>query len=100
MRFEVSFRRSDQQIAVKMHTDKTCFNTTFSSVQPATVVRELEPYTGAYTVTPMATAQTLKTAQKRMTQDFTIREIPYYTTSNPQQGVTVYIGSEVDIYGG
>ena len=99
MRFEVSFRKSDQRIAVKMHANETCFNTMFSSVQPATVVRELDPYTGAYAVTPMATAQTLKTAQKRMIQDLTIREIPYYETSNPQKGETVYIGTEVEIYG-
>lgn len=100
MRFEVSFAGSDQRIAVKMHTDDTRFDAAFSSVQLAAVVQELEPYTGEYAVTPAVTAQTIHTAQKRMTQDMIIREIPYYATSNPQKGETVYIGSEVEIYGG
>lgn len=99
MRFEVSFRRSDQRIAVQMQTDEQRFDAAFSSFQQATDVMELEPYTGAYEVTPTVTAQTLPTAQKRMTQDMTIRGIPYFATSNDKMGETVYIGTEVEIYG-
>lgn len=88
MQFDVIFSATDQR-----------FDAVFASVQPATSIQELDPYAGAYTVTPKVTAQTLPTAQKRMTQDMTIKAIPYYATSNPQRGETVYIGSEVDIYG-
>ena len=99
MRFDVSFRTSDQRFAVQMQADDRRFDAAFASVQPATAIRELEPYAGEYTVTPKVTAQVLPTAQKRMQEDVTIREIPYYATSNPQRGETVYIGLEVEIYG-
>ena len=53
---------------------------------------DADPYTGAYEVTPKPTAQSLKTAQKLMTDDLTIQAIPYYEVSNLQKGKTVIIG--------
>lgn len=53
------------------------------------------PYTGDYTVTPLAHEQTvLRTKGKAMTDDVTVLEVPYYEISNPT-GDTVYIASEV-----
>lgn len=58
-----------------------------------------QPYTGDYTVTPKAHAQTvLPTKRKVMSEDVTVLEIPYWETSNPN-GKTVYIAEEVEIYG-
>lgn len=99
MRFDMSFAGRDQRIDVQLHADDQHFDAAFSSFQQATNVMELEPYTGEYAVTPAVEAQTLHTAQKRMQEDLIIREIPYYATSNPQKGETVYIGTEVEIYG-
>ena len=54
------------------------------------------PYTGEYTVTPLAaSAVILETEGLRMTDDVTVRKIPYYETSNPGGGYTAYIASEV-----
>lgn len=49
-------------------------------------------YTGAYHVKPSQDEQTLHTAQKVMTGDVTVEEIPYYETTNESGGYTVIIG--------
>ena len=53
-----------------------------------------EVYGGPYDVTPMTSQQTLQTAQKMMTDDVTILEIPYFETSNVT-GTTVYIAERI-----
>lgn len=50
-----------------------------------------ETYHGAYEVIPDTEVHVLPTADKVMEGDVTVREIPYYETSNVQ-GTTVYIG--------
>ena len=54
-----------------------------------------ETFDGEYVVTPKVMAQTMPTKQKMMRDDVTIREIPFFETSNTSGGNTVYIGSEV-----
>lgn len=52
-----------------------------------------DTYTGEYTVTPLAFEQTiLETAGKAMLDDVTVLEIPYYRSSNPDGGDTIFIG--------
>ena len=51
-----------------------------------------EQYTGEYTIIPMVKNQTLKTQNKRMLLDVEILAIPYYETSNAQNGKTIIIG--------
>lgn len=49
---------------------------------------------GAYDITPKPfESQTFETKGKRMTDDVTVRAIPYYETSNVS-GITIYIGGE------
>lgn len=55
--------------------------------------REAEIYTGEYTVTPKPwEEQVLPTADKLMTGDVTVFEIPYAQVTNIQGGYTVTIG--------
>lgn len=54
------------------------------------------PYTGDYVVTPKITQQVLPTAQKTMTDDVTVRQIPRYDVSNAAGGVTINIGRTLD----
>lgn len=50
-------------------------------------------YDGPYEVIPQKDIdQVLETSGKRMLKDVTVSEIPYWKTSNPQGGKTVYIG--------
>ncbi len=53
-------------------------------------------YEGEYIVIPEVVSQTLETKDKRMTDDVLVREIPYYETSNPQNGLTVFIANSID----
>lgn len=52
-------------------------------------------YDGNYEAVPNAfNTQTLPTANKLLTQDIVVKKVPYYETSNIQQGITVYIAGE------
>ena len=52
-------------------------------------------YEGEYEVTPSSSQQVLETKHKLMADDVTVREIPYYQTSNESGGYTIYIGGSV-----
>ena len=52
-------------------------------------------YTDSYEVTPKTTEQVLQTKDKHLTDDVTIKSIPFFEVSNTAGGSTVYIGSEV-----
>ena len=52
-------------------------------------------YVGDYEVTPKINEQSLQTKDKHLTENVTIKSIPYFETSNTSGGNTVYIGSEV-----
>ena len=69
-------------------------NTVSGSINRA--VREYATvYEGPYLVTPKPyIEQILETANKHLTEDVRVLEIPYYETSN-LTGTTVYIGNEV-----
>ena len=56
--------------------------------------RDREPYIGEYEATPSRHEQTFATAGKSMQEDFTVFEIPYYTTTNIGGGYTAIISEE------
>lgn len=54
-------------------------------------------YDGNYDVVPLAFKETvLSTKNKKLTEDIVVKEIPYYETSNPSGGNTVYIAGHVE----
>ncbi len=56
-----------------------------------------EVYDGTYEVVSQAHADSyLATKDKKLTDNIHVKEIPYYETSNLSDGLTVYIGSEVE----
>lgn len=57
-------------------------------------VETSDVYDGSYVVIPSNREQMLETANKLMSKDVTVKEIPYYETSN-ESGTTVYIGGNV-----
>ena len=81
--------RSEISITGKLKTE----DVVFGNVQ---VSGNLSIYNGDYTVTPSVEEQTLKTANKKMLEDVTVKKIPFYETSNLSGGNTVYIGNEVE----
>ena len=65
------------------------------SVNSQIVAAAYQDYDGEYVVIPKTIEQTLETKNKHMTDDVTVREIPYYAVSN-LTGLTVYIGSNIN----
>lgn len=53
-------------------------------------------FDGDYIINPKSTQQILSTKDKQMTDNVTIKPIPYFETSNEEDGITIFIGSEVD----
>ena len=81
--------RSETSITGKLKTE----DVVFGKIQ---LSGNLSIYNGDYTVTPSVEEQTLKTANKKMLEDVTVKKIPFYETGNLSGGHTVYIGSEVE----
>ena len=56
-------------------------------------------YEDAYTITPLAFQDiVLPTKDKQLKDNITIKEIPYYETSNTSGGSTVYIAGQIEFY--
>lgn len=55
------------------------------------------PYEGDYEVTPTVDGLSLPTRQKYMTDDVTVRAIPFFEVSNQSGGNTVYIADEIEM---
>lgn len=54
-------------------------------------------YNGEYNVTPLAFEETvLLTKDTKLIENIVVKEIPYYETSNPSGGNTVYIAGQVE----
>lgn len=68
---------------------------TVGEVQTVTLSDGKEIYQGQYTVTPRVERQSLSTKNKILTEDVTIKSIPFFNVSNNSGGNTVYIASEV-----
>ena len=54
-------------------------------------------YNGEYNVTPLAFEETvLLTKDTKLIENIVVKEIPYYETSNPSGGNTVYIAGQIE----
>lgn len=95
MRIRVTFSESEQRFGVIFGETEERLGADFGAVQKVTEYVGGEPYKGDYEVTPKITEQVMATKNKVMTQDTTIRAIPYFETGNNSGGNTVYIGREV-----
>lgn len=87
----VKFIETDQHLPCEFEETDSFLSVNFG------VVTELphdsdKYYSGAYEVTPKFEVQTLKTADRLLTKDVIIEEIPYAEVSNNAGGTTVTIG--------
>ena len=55
-----------------------------------------DTYRGNYTIVPAPDKQVMETKDKFMSDDVTIKAIPFYNVSNTSGGSTVFIGNELD----
>ena len=92
----IGFKKSDTWMKVGFSVPKDAkLDVTFCNLQVATDTNH-PIYTGSYEVTPKTESQELFTKQKLMTDDVTIKAIPYYNVGNLAGGSTVYIGKEIE----
>lgn len=91
MKIDVSFKETNSDLDICFLEETVNIEVAFSERQ-VIITSTVEPYEGAYTVSPTFETQTLDTAGKRMTDDLTIEEIKVSSVSNPFGGRTVYIG--------
>ena len=96
MKMAVKFSESNQSFDVKIKEANQSFDARFKGIQPVTEYIGGEPYIGEYTIIPKVEAQTMPTKGKVMSDDVTVKKIPYFDVSNNSGGSTVYIGNEVE----
>lgn len=83
------------QFNVSFQERNMVFNVGFASTQVILNTDE-EYYKGLYEVTPRTEGQTMATKGLLMSDDVTVRAIPYYEVSNTEGGETVWIGEMED----
>lgn len=81
---------------VDIHTNmqEESLNADFGIITERIIQGDTQIYKGEYEVTPKVSKQYLETAQKYLTKNVTVNEIPLYETDN-QKGTTIYIGNKV-----
>lgn len=93
--FDISLSESRQEYALEVGQNvNPCSLETAESVTVNMV--DIPEYSGSYVVIPDTKDQQLETKNKWMTDDILVKEIPYYETSNQQNGITVYIANSLD----
>ena len=95
MIIKVKFTELAQNIPVAFKENTQHLTANFGEVQTVTKYLGGELYEGEYVVTPMVKEQTMPTKNKVLTEDMTIKSIPFFNVSNNSGGNTVYIASEV-----
>lgn len=91
--FDVEFKDNSISVPVKFSESVAGDKAIFSEVQTVNVGGD--PYEGDYVVTPKVDQQIMSTKGKVMVQDVTIKQIPFFKTSNTSGGSTVYIAKEI-----
>ena len=92
MPFNISFSETSVTLDVQMSKETGEMKADFAGYQQVNIS---DPYTGSYEITPKVEAQTIPTAQKFMTSDMRIKEIPIYDVGNTSGGRTIYIAKEM-----
>lgn len=96
LRFKVEFNLSNQQIPIKFNLSNQNIPIVFKNTHQITTTPDVELYDGAYEVTPKVESQTMETAQKFLTDNVTVKAIPFFNVANTSGGNTVFIGKELD----
>lgn len=89
---EVNFSSSNDNLTAEFEASGQNINAGFGEIQFIEVEKDVEIYKGSCTVTPKAYEQQLKTANCKMTDNVTVKEIPYFEVSNSAGGNTLNIG--------
>ena len=95
MRIDISLSETRQEYDLQISQNTQSYSLGTSEVINVNLI-DGDNYEGPYVVIPMVDSQTLETRDKHMTDDVLVREIPYYETSNIQNGITVFIADNLN----
>lgn len=96
MRIDISLGESRQEYDLEVEQSTTELSLDTAESITVSISDAIPEYEGSYVVIPDTQSQTLETKDKRMVDDVLVREIPYYETTNQQNGITVYIANSLD----
>lgn len=91
--FCLEFNSVSKYVDVQFEESDSEFEAVFGEIQMIPI--DVFPYEGEYKVTPTVDGKVLKTKDKLMVDDLTVKPIPYFDTSNTAGGRTIYIADEV-----
>ena len=94
MRLTPNFE-TEQRITMTLSESDQSFKVDCGESQKVVEYVGGQVYEGEYTITPKIDAQTMPTKDKVLTNDVTVKAIPFFNVSNTSGGNTVYIGTEV-----
>lgn len=94
-KIHVKFAQINKPIKVNFAELNKPIQANFGVVHHITDMADTQLYEGSYEVTPKVTSQTLPTKEKFLTEDVTVKAIPYFDVSNSSGGTTVYIAKEI-----
>lgn len=83
-----------EDVDIHINMQEEALNADFGIITERIIQGDTQIYRGEYEVTPKVSKQYLETAQKYLTKNVTVNEIPLYETDN-QKGTTIYIGDKV-----
>lgn len=89
---EVDFSSSNDNLTAAFEESEQNIDADFGEIKIIEVDKDTEIYNGSYTVTPKAYEQKLETENRKMTDNVTVKEIPYFEVSNNAGGNTLNIG--------
>lgn len=76
MQIKVQFSKSKERLETAFAKTEVAFDAKFADYQQVTILKGIDPYTGAYEITPQPVQQTIETAGKYLEQDMIIHPIP------------------------
>lgn len=95
MTVRVKLTELSKNLHVSLNDNTKNITAKIGEVQTVTLSDGKEIYKGQYIVTPKIEQQALPTKNKILTEDVTVKSIPFFDVSNNSGGNTVYIASEV-----
>lgn len=93
----INGRLDDAGISGRLESVKNIRGNIFCGINRIEEYESLPVYSGNYEVVSKANEDSyLETKNKKLTDNIHVKEIPYFETTNLSDGLTVYIGSEVE----
>jgi hypothetical protein len=92
----VRFNQSDQHVPVQFKSLDQKIPLVFKNLHQVTEAPDVEVYEGSYQATPQVESQIMETAQKFLTDNVTIKAIPFFDVTNTAGGITIYIGNGIE----